>query len=120
MSEVIIERSTRAGDGIAYAGRQALRTREERALRLYEKFGHEIEQLSADTFLVPSQDGSTAYRVRYPVGEGEQEWCSCPSFSHRPSVPCKHILCALIRVSKRRAQRRRNFLAALVEEGRGG
>lgn len=102
-----------AGDGIAHAGRQALRTREGRALRLYEMRGSEIQQVGEGVYWVPSWDGEREHVVRYPVGENETETCSCPDHAYR-GAQCMHILCAAIYAAKKRQQRRRNFIHAFV------
>ncbi len=72
-------------------------TRELRALELYRRRGHEIEQIAPDIYLVPSQDGERVYRVQY----GEHEFCSCPDHSYR-AVNCVHILAVGIYHAKRR------------------
>ena len=116
MAEVIIERSTRAGDPIAHAGSEAYaiaraaETRALRALDLWRERGHEIVDLGDGTFAVPSQRGSSLYRVQY--GEAELERCGCDDHKFNPGVLCKHILCVGIFHAKRR-QRRLNFLSSL-------
>jgi hypothetical protein len=109
--EVIIERGVRSGDGIDYAGRQSLRTREQRALRLYHMRGADITQMGADFYLCPSWDGTKEYLVNYPVDEGETESCECADHTFRGST-CMHILAVAIRHAKKRAQSRRNFIHA--------
>ena len=116
MTEAIQRIQTRAGDPIAHAGTQVLRTREQRALRLFEMRGHEIEQAGEAVYWVPSWAGERTYTVRYPVDEGEQESCECADHVFR-GVNCIHILCCAIRVSKKRAQRRRNVVASLAVVG---
>ena len=63
-------------------------TRIGRALTLFEEHGDQIEQLSADVFAVPSQDGLNTYRVDY-----YNETCNCPNAEHHPDLNCKHVLC---------------------------
>jgi SWIM zinc finger len=70
-------------------------TREERGLELYWRYGDEIEQLSADIFAVPSQDGLRTYRVDYA-----NEFCSCPDHQYR-DANCVHILACGVWHAKR-------------------
>jgi hypothetical protein len=105
--------SVRAGDPFAYAGKQEFRTREERAIRLYELRGSRIEQAGEGIYWVPSWDGEREYVVHYPVDEGEAESCTCADHQYR-GVNCMHILCAAIYVARKRARRRKNFIASLM------
>ena len=72
-----------------------LNARALRGLRLFEHYGEELEQLSEDVFLVPSQDGKRMYRVQY----GEHEYCSCPDHTYR-DVSCVHIYAVGIAIAK--------------------
>jgi hypothetical protein len=93
-----------AGDPFAYAGSKLpeYSTRVQRALKLVEERGDEIEPLAGGVFVVPSQDGRRAYRVQY----GEHEFCSCPDNTYR-GVNCVHILAVGIASAKRRSHKRR-------------
>jgi hypothetical protein len=71
-------------------------TRELRALELYRTRGHEIREISADVFEVPSCAGEGRYQVDY-----SEETCDCPDFAHRREN-CKHILAVGVRAAKRR------------------
>jgi predicted nucleic acid-binding Zn finger protein len=79
-------------------------TRAERALRLFEEHGSEIERIAseADVYFVPSEarTGSSCYRVDY-----ENETCSCPDFAFGHGRACKHILAVGILNAKRRAKK---------------
>jgi hypothetical protein len=108
--------SVKAGDGFAYAGVRATRTREERAIRLFEMRGHEIEQAGEAVYWVPSWDGQRTYTVHYPVNETETESCTCPDHVFRDAI-CIHILATAVRCSKKMAQRRRNAVASLAVVG---
>jgi predicted nucleic acid-binding Zn finger protein len=89
-------------------------TRAERALRLFEEHGSEIERIAseADVYFVPSEarTGSSCYRVDY-----ENETCSCPDFAFGHGRACKHILAVGILNAKRRGASVR-ALAALEED----
>jgi hypothetical protein len=115
VAEVIIERTSRSGDGIAYAGYVSARTREQRALRLFERRGHQIEQAGENLFYCPSWDGTTEHVVRYG---GEEESCDCPDHIYRGST-CMHLLAVAIRSAKRRARSRRNAIAAVAGANHG-
>jgi hypothetical protein len=65
--------------------------RAERALRLFEERGHEIEHVVGDDYLVPSCSGRGAYRVRYG---GLEESCSCKDFEFGGGRACKRRICA--------------------------
>lgn len=75
-------------------------TRTERALELYRRHGADIQELSPDIYMVPSQDGERVYRVQY----GESEYCSCPDHAYR-ATNCVHILAVGIHHAKRRRRR---------------
>jgi hypothetical protein len=111
-----VHKETRAGDPIAYAASRALKTREQRAIALYEGFGDRIEQYGETLFYCPSQDGSRSYRVDYG---GDVERCSCDDFRYRTGPSggtCVHLYTMAIAGAKKRAQRRRNFIAALMAD----
>jgi hypothetical protein len=110
MDTVTVHREVRAGDPIATAGSRATATREERALSLYCKYGHDIHQTGPETYLCPSQDGERSYVVCYG---GTEEACTCPNHTYRRHA-CVHLMAVAIRHAKRQTQRRRNFVAALV------
>lgn len=112
MAEMTVHQDVKAGDPIAFAGQRALRTREQRALRLFEQRGEQIEQAGEGIYWVPSWDGERTYTVRYPVDEGEQESCTCNDNTYR-GVHCMHIYCCAIHVCKKRARRRRVALYAM-------
>jgi hypothetical protein len=99
----VIDSSLLAGDPFAYAGSKLpeYSTRVQRAMKLVEERGEEIEPLAGDVFVVPSQDGRRAYRVQY----GEHEFCSCPDNTYR-GVNCVHILAVGIASAKRRSHKR--------------
>jgi hypothetical protein len=84
-------------------------TRAERALRLFEERGREIERVADDTYLVPSCTGEGVYRVRY----GEQERCQSADFEFHGG-PCKHLMAVGLSVARRRGQTARR-LDALEE-----
>jgi hypothetical protein len=63
--------------------------RAERALKLFEERGDEIEHVVADIYLVPSCSDRGAYRVRYG---GLEESCSCKDFEFGGGRACKHLL----------------------------
>jgi hypothetical protein len=86
-----------------------LNARAERALRLFEERGHEIERIAPDVYRVPSQHLRCTYTVEYGVREN----CSCPDHEYR-GVNCVHILTVGISVAKRRGTTARR-LAALEE-----
>jgi hypothetical protein len=79
-------------------------TREQKGLRLYAEHGKQIERLSANLFVCPSQSGEKVYFVTYGNLE---ESCTCPANTYRPEEPCKHLLAVAIRSSKVRAARQR-------------
>jgi hypothetical protein len=116
----MIEVSVRQGDPFAYEGGRSRKgqntdpwSREQRAIRLYEHRGHQIEQAGDDIFWVPSWDGERTHVVHYPVAEGETESCTCADHVYRGAT-CMHILAVAIREAKRASQRRRNFIGALM------
>ena len=82
-------------------------TRELRALELYRTRGHEITQIAAGVFRVPSQDGERSYDVLY----GEREECPCPDHQYR-HVSCVHLLLVGIAHAKRRFTTVRTISAA--------
>lgn len=61
-------------------------SRGERALRLYEEHGGDIQRLHGEIFAVPSQDGTRMHRVDY-----HNEFCSCPDHQYRDAT-CIHVL----------------------------
>jgi hypothetical protein len=79
MATQTIAQETRAGDGFFAAGRERLRTREERALALHREHGREIEQVAKNLFWVPSQDAQREHLVRYPVGPGRPRVAPAPT-----------------------------------------
>jgi hypothetical protein len=107
--EMSIATETRAGDGIAYAGRQAIESRVERGLDLYTMRGHEIQSLGDGVYAVPAQRGNTLYRVEY----GETENCGCEDHKFNPHLSCKHLIACGVYHAKMQ-QRRRNLLHSFV------
>jgi hypothetical protein len=79
---------------------ESINARAERALRLFEERGREIERVASDVYLVPSCTGEGVYRVDY-----ENETCSCPDHAYHPEMSCKHILAVGILNAKRRAKK---------------
>jgi hypothetical protein len=96
---MILAEEARVGDPIAPAGRQALRTREERALALYRRRGGAIREIGPSLYSCPSQDGKRRYEVHYPVEEGELEHCSCRDHKFRGRA-CIHIYAVAISAAK--------------------
>jgi len=94
-----------AGESFAGAG-----SRESRALDLWESRGHQIEQIWADLYIVPSADGERTYRVRYGSESSAREECNCDDAVYRtnddPQLSCKHVLAVAILRAKRRARYR--------------
>ena len=80
---------------LAQSAPEPTTTRAARALRLYEEHGHEITQIAAGVFRVPSQDGERSYDVLY----GEREACPCPDHQYR-GVSCMHLLAVGIAAAK--------------------
>jgi len=79
--------------------------RAERALRLYQERGHEIEHLGFDHWRVPAtrKDSSLA-RDFYTVLYGEHEACSCKDFEFgHGRRACKHLLAVGIMHAARRS-----------------
>jgi hypothetical protein len=105
-----VHQEVRAGDGLAHVGYAALRSREERAIRLFQEHGGQIQQIGPDIYLTPSQDGSLEYLVRYG---GEIEECECNDYVCRGRT-CVHLYAVALRVAKKRGQRRDNFVHSFV------
>src|SRR3712207_2549335 len=107
-----IKIQTTAGDPFAFAGRNSVSTREQRALAFWRERGGEVTRMADAIYRVPSfsQDG-VEYIVDY-----EAETCTCPSASYHPSIPCQHQLLVDVINAKRRGQKRRNFIAAVAAE----
>ena len=74
-------------------------TREHRALALYREYGHLIEEVAPDFYIVPSSDGESFYHVDYLT-----EDCDCPDSKFHPETNCKHVLCVGIKRAKRRSR----------------
>lgn len=68
-----------------------------RGLALYERYGHLIEEVAPDFYLVPSQDGEHFYHVDY-----REETCDCPNHYYREAT-CLHIYAVGISLAKRRS-----------------
>jgi len=85
-------------------------TRVERALRLLEERGHEIRQISASVYRVPSCSGSEPYDVLY----GEREECPCPDFQFGGGRPCKHLIAVGVMHAARRSGVKVRTLPAVV------
>jgi hypothetical protein len=106
---LVIDRSVREGDPFVAVGMRALEGREQRALKLFRERGDEIQQVGADIYFCPSQDGTREHLVRYG---GAVEECDCGDYVYRGG-PCVHLYATAIRHAKKRRQRRDNFLASL-------
>jgi hypothetical protein len=110
--DTTIVKETRSGDGIAHAGRRALETREQRALAFYRERGGEVTRMGDSLYRVPSfSQANVEYLVDY-----EDETCTCPAGTCRPSIPCQHVLLVGVLRAKEHMRRRRNFASSLVAE----
>ena len=72
--------------------------RVERALALHRSYGHLIEEVAPDYFLVPGQDGEHFWHVDYA-----EETCDCPDYTYRHTT-CIHIFAVGIARAKRRSR----------------
>ena len=72
--------------------------RVERALALHRSYGHLIEEVAPDFYLVPGQSGEHFWHVDYA-----EETCDCPDHQYR-RVTCIHIFAVGIHKAKRRSR----------------